>query len=105
MSGVEITIRLAVVAVLASYLFIKHRQRMRNRSEQCDPAKWTGQAIDVAQIKPRVEDVRRNYLAPRQPAKGLCFHRALLDLARRAVARLGYFQERESQHHAETHRP
>jgi hypothetical protein len=103
MSGIEVTIQLAVVAALASYLYRKHRQRRRSRLERYDPAKWTGKAIDVAPLKPRIESVRRNYLAAQQPAKGLCFHRALLELARRAVAQLAYFHDRASEHHAQAH--
>jgi hypothetical protein len=100
MSILEVTIWLAVVAALASYLYAKHRQRLRSASERYDPAKWTGKAIDVTKLKPRVEDVRRDYLAARQPAKGLCFHRALMDLARQAVARLAYFHDRPPEPHA-----
>jgi hypothetical protein len=103
MSGIEIMIRLAVVAVLASYLGIKHRQRKRRSPYRYDPAKWTGQAIDVTKLKPRVEEVRRDHLRTRAPAKDLCAHRALLTLARRVVARLAYFQDRESDNHAHTH--
>jgi hypothetical protein len=103
MSGFEVIIRLAVVAALAGYLYAKHRQRLRPESERYDPAKWTGKAIDVTQLKPRVEDVRRNCLAVRQPAKETCFHRALLQLARHAVAQLAYFHGRAAEDHVSTH--
>jgi hypothetical protein len=105
MSGIEITIRLVVVAVLASYLVSKHQQRKRHSPYRYDPAQWTGQAIDVTKLKPRVEEVRRDHLRTRAPAKGLCAHRALLDLARRVVARLAYIQDRESDNHAHPHGP
>jgi hypothetical protein len=105
MSGLEITIRLAVVAVLAGYLYTKHRQRVLGWSEGVDPAKWTGRAIDVAKLKPRVEELRRDYLSGRPPAKGLCFHQSLLNLARRVVVQLAYFHDREPEAHEHTHSP
>ena len=105
MSGIEATIRLAVVAVLASYLYVKHRQRVRNWGEPYDPTKWTGHGIDVVKLKPRVEELRRDHLRGQPPAKGLSFHRALLDVARRAVVRLAFFHDRESESHEHTHGP
>lgn len=105
MSPLEVTIKLALLAVLTSYLWLKHRQRVRNWSPKCDPAQWTGQGIDVTQLKPKVETVRRDYVAARRPATGVCFHRALLTMARRAVAQLGFFQHREPQAQAPRHGP
>jgi hypothetical protein len=100
MSGVEVILWLAGVAVLANYLWHKHRQRMRSQQERYDPAEWNGKAIVVTTLKPRIEDVRRNYLAACPPAKGVCFHRALIELARHAVAQLPYFHDRAPEHHA-----
>ncbi len=93
------------VAVLVSYLFFKRRQRVRRRSEQDGPATWTGQVIDVAKLKPRVDEVRRDYLKGPLPAKTLCFQRALLDLARQVVVRLAYFHDKEPDSHEPSHRP
>jgi hypothetical protein len=59
-----------------------------------DPSKRVGGSIDVAKLKPRVEDVRRDYLAARRSPRGQSFRTALLRLARRAVAHLGYFCRR-----------
>ena len=105
MSGTDIILWLGLVALLGSYFYIKHRRAVRSRSEPSDAAKWSGNSIDVTQIKPRVEDVRRNHLPAQQPAKGLCFHRALIELARQAVARLAYFHDRASEDHPQAHRP
>ena len=105
MSGTEIILWLVLIALLGIYLGIKHRQILRRQSEPCDPAKRTGKAIDVTQLKPKVEVVRRNYLAAQQPANGLCFHRALIELARQAVARLAYFHDRLPEDHARANRP
>jgi len=105
MSGAEIILWLALVVLVGSSLYIKHRQRVRSQPERYDPAKWTGKAIDVTQLKPKVENVRRNYLAARQPPKDLCFRRALIEMARRAVAQLAYFHDRAPEHQAQAHGP
>jgi hypothetical protein len=105
MSSIEVTIRLAAVAVLASYLYVKHRQRVRNWSEPYDPARWTGKPMDVTKLKPTVEEVRRNYLVAQQPTRGIFFHRSLLGLARRTVVRLAFFHSKESEEHAQRHGP
>ncbi|HTL16697.1 MAG TPA: hypothetical protein VL793_05635 [Patescibacteria group bacterium] len=94
MSAVEVVMRLTLVAVLAGYLFLKRHQRLRNLSPRYDPAKWTGHAIDTAKLKPKLEDVRRNYLTARHSPRGNCFHRTLLGLARRAAARLAFFRDK-----------
>jgi hypothetical protein len=99
MSGLEIIFWLVVFALLAYYAWIKHRHRLRVPPKPCDPAQWTGKGIDVSRIIPKVEVVRRDHLAVRQPPKGLCFHRALVELARKAVADFAYFHDREPQDH------
>jgi len=99
MSDFEIIIGLGIVAVLASYLCIKRCQRAFGQPERRDPAVWTGKPIDVSKLKPTLEGVRFDYLAVRKPARGGFFHRSLLGLARRAVARLAYFQCREPESH------
>jgi hypothetical protein len=94
MSGVEIIVRLAVVAMLAGWLLSKQRRRMRTAEVQYDPAEWTGHTIDVSSLKPKLEAVRRNHLAACPPNSDIGFHHALLHLARRFVLRLPYFQRR-----------
>ena len=103
MSALEVIIGLTSVAVLSSYLYLKHRQRVRHRSKRYNPAEWTGKAIDITKLKPTVEHVRRDYLAARQSTRFILFHRSLLGIARRTVARLAYFQDRESHEHAHDH--
>jgi hypothetical protein len=98
-------IELAVLALGACYLFFKHRQRVRNWAPPDDPGKWTGHGIKTSELKPRVEQVRRDPLAARQGTRRVCFHRYLLGFARRAVVRLGYFRHRESEEHARDHGP
>jgi hypothetical protein len=96
---------LAGVAMLSSYLHVKRRRRVRSRSERYDRTKWTGKAIDVTKLKPALEAVRRDYLSARQSTRGIFFHRSLLRLTRRAVARLAYFHGRASEEPAQTDGP
>src|SRR5579859_5175962 len=101
MSVVEIIVRLAALALLASYLFIKHRQRTRKWSGPKDPAKWTGQAIDAARLMPTIDRVRHDYLAARPPPAQSIWHRkALLALAGQTVGRLSFFRDRKSEDEA-----
>ncbi len=103
MSDIEIIIRLTAVAVLTSYLLIKHCHRTRQRYERYHSQGAAGKAIDATQLTPAIAAIRRNYLANRRPASGASFHTALLGLARRAVARLAYFHDKESEEHPQTH--
>ena len=81
----------------ASYLWFKHRQRARNWTAREDAQKWTGHGIEVGTLRPRVEQMRHDYLAERQVARGAWFHRSLLEMARRTVMQLGYFRQRETE--------
>jgi hypothetical protein len=103
MSVVEVIIRLTAVAVLVSYLCFKHRQRVRSRCEPSARGQRTGVVIDVAALKPRIDAVRHDYLAARQPIKGDCYRRALLKVAGRAVTQLGYFRDRKAEDQSHAH--
>ncbi|MGA2543684.1 MAG: hypothetical protein ABSG78_19220 [Verrucomicrobiota bacterium] len=105
MSVLEIIVGLAAVAVLLSYLCLKHRQRKHSRSGRDEPAEWTGKGMDVTALKPAIEGVRRDYLAGRHSARGIFCRRSLIRLARRTIARMAYFHSRESQEHEQIHRP
>jgi hypothetical protein len=95
LSAVEIILKLAAVCLLASYLVFKHRQRWRHRSPTEDPAKWTGQPIDAARLRPAVERVRNDYMAARfQRPQSLPYRRSLLVLAGRAIRRFPFFRDR-----------
>lgn len=95
MTTIEIVIRSVTVVALGSYLYLKHRQRLRRESWRLDEADWTGKPLDVATLKPTVDRVRRNPLTARLPVSGLGFHRRLINLAKQTISRLGYFQARE----------
>ena len=105
MSVTEIIVRLLVAALLISYLVSKHRQRVRNRpAEPLDPAVWTGTGIDTSRLVPRIELVRRDYLAgARSPMHDIWYRRGLLAWMRQAVAQLSFFQKRKSKDDAQGH--
>ena len=99
---VVVIINLTAAAVLVSYLCIKRRQRVRSRTDPHDQGQPTAGVIDVAALKPRIDAVRRNYLVTRKPQNGLGYHRALLKVAGRAVAQLGYFRARKAEDQSHT---
>lgn len=103
MTAIEVVIRFVIVAGLGSYLYVKHRQRLRSEPPRYDEADWTGRAIDTVALKPTVERVRRDYLASRLPACALGFRGTLIKLAKRALSRLAYFQDRELERHGQSH--
>jgi len=89
------------VALLGSYLLFKQWQRDRQRFGPSNPADWTGKGIDVTSMKPTLEEVRRSY--PRPAARGVCFHRHVLHIARGVVGDMRYFQEREGEEREDFH--
>jgi len=97
MSAIEVALRLAAVAVLASYLYFKHRQRLPSRPPCSDERQWPGPVIDADALKPRIAAVRRDYLAARPATHNRWFRRHSVALARHAMSRLGYFQASESE--------
>jgi len=103
MAVLEIIIKLAGVAALSRYLYVKHSGREDRQFRPRDPAKWTGKAIDATKLTPSVANVRRNYLVARKSMKRIFFRRSLLGLARRSVARLAYFRGREAEDHSQLH--
>jgi hypothetical protein len=102
MSVAEVTIRLVVVALLAIYLVSKHRERLLNWAPKPeDPAIWTGRGIDASKLMPAIERVRDGYLAGRHsPVRDIWYRRGLLELMRREVTRLSFFQKRKSEEDA-----
>ena len=101
---VEVIMRLVVVALLACYLFLKHRERVLNWSEPEDPANWTGTAIDATKLMPSLERVRQDYLAARHaPSHTVWYRRGLRALVRRTVGQLAYFRDRKPEDDAHEH--
>lgn len=105
MSGLEITIRLAAVAVLGTFLYVRLRRRARDRQCQHDSGWWTGTSIDTVRLESAVGRVRCSPLEARLPASGTGFRVRWLGSTRQAVARLAYFHDRESEQPAPAHGP
>ncbi len=105
MRWLRLIIELAALISGGYYLWCKHRQRLRNWIPREDPAKWTGHGIEASELRPRLEQVRQDYLATRQATSGARFHGALLGFARRAIVQLGYFRRREPEEHAHDYGP
>ena len=97
MSELEISIRLMVVGVLCGYLYIRHRRRMRAWQGHNDPAVWTGQALDVSQLRPRVEELRRKQTAARMAPRGRRFQQTLHSWVLYTVRQFGYFKDRKTE--------
>jgi hypothetical protein len=105
MAWVRLIIELTALTLGVGYLYFKHLQRVRNSAPREVPSNWTGHGIEASELKPRVEQVRRDYLAAREAKIGVSFHRYLFGLARRAVMQLGYFRHGEPGKHAHDHSP
>src|SRR5258706_11986326 len=82
----------ATAALVAVYLCLCRLQKF---AAPRDAVQRPGTAFDVSSVSPRVRDVRRDYLAahlsPSRPHP-----KALLEAARKAVARLSYFCQTRS---------
>jgi hypothetical protein len=104
MSVIEYIVRLVALVLLASYLFIKHRQRGRNWPGPEDSAEWYGRAIDATRLIPTIDRVRHDYLAARPlPARSIWHRKALLALAGRTIGQMSFFQDRMFEDEAHKH--
>ncbi|MGZ4973162.1 MAG: hypothetical protein ACXWDN_10410 [Limisphaerales bacterium] len=99
MSWLILIIELAVLTLGAWYLYFKQQQRVGNWTPREHRQKWTGHGLDASELKPRVEQVRRDPLSVRQATRGVWFRRYLLGVARRAVVELGYFRHKAPEEH------
>ena len=96
MSDLQLILEGVVLALLLGYLCLKQSQRSGARSGSLNSAEWSGKAIDVSRLKSGLADTRAACRRARHSTTGLCFHRALLALARHSVTRFKYFDERAS---------
>src|SRR5881296_969538 len=98
MSLAEGIIRLFTVAILACYLLLKHRQRVRSRPAPQDSSHLTGRALDAARLQPRIQQLRRDYLAElHSSSRTVSFRRGLIARARRALGDLPYFRDKRAE--------
>ncbi len=105
MSWLTLIIELTVLALGAFYLYFKQQRRVGNWLLQRDRENWVGHGLDASELKPRVEQVRRDPLAARQATRGVWFRRYLLGVARRTVVELEYFRHRVPEEHGRDHGP
>ena len=103
MSAWQNIIGLVALVALSGYLYLKHRQRARAAIDRRVRTNLTGEPIDVSKLAPTVRQVRQDYLAARRPSGNVFSHRNLLGLLRRAVARLAYFHDRETEQPGHIH--
>lgn len=88
------------------YLYFRHRQRaQKNWTPREDPAEWVGHGIDVSQLRPQLQQLRRAHVAARLAPGGVCFHRYLLGFARRVILQSGYFRQRQPEEHLDNPGP
>src|SRR6185437_2948085 len=69
MNSLWLTIECFALALRGAYLWLKHRDRLRRWVPSNDPKKWTGHGINAWELRPRVDNVRRDSLAARSVAK------------------------------------
>jgi len=93
MSFEDTILGLASVAVLGGYLFYRQWQRVTQNAEPADSKDWDGKGFDASGIAPKIDQVRKDYLAHKHAPESH-FRRGLVAFARKAVAHLAYFQDR-----------
>jgi hypothetical protein len=88
-------IELTALLVFGGFLFWNYRCRVLSRAEQDHWNSWNGgKALDATDLNKALKQIRTDHLAARPKPKASAFHRALVSLARRAVADLPYFHDR-----------
>ena len=104
MTHAEIILRLAALTIFSSYLFFKHRQRLRRRPAPKDLSHLAGHALDAAQLQPRLQHLRDDYLAERDSSRHSArFRKGLVSNARRAIGCLAFFRNKKEEHENQTH--
>jgi len=85
---------MAALALLGSYLVAKRRQRARERARQPrDESRMTGTAFDAGAVWPRIQLLRKDYVAQIHSRPRATSRRELvLASFRNAVRQLSYFR-------------
>ena len=104
MSDNEVILRLTTVALLVGFLTYMEWERARKRAAFRRQFHRDGDVIDVAPLRPRLEEVRRNYSAVAQAhARGTQGREEIVSDARHRLSRLRFFRnhpaEPEGEHH------
>ena len=95
--------------VMMCFLSYKHWERIRRHSGSRQPSQREGDVIDVAPLRPRLEELRRNYAtAAHAHARGIKTREGLVANARRKLGSARFLTQRrrdaEDAEDAEKHR-
>jgi len=102
MSETEVIGRICTVALLVSYLIYMQWRRALKRVASRQQAYPVGLVIDVAPLRPRVEEVRRSYTAVAHVrARSISGHEGRVADARQKLSLLSFFRHQHAQTEAE----
>ena len=104
MSDNEVILRLSTAVLLVGFLSYMQWERDRKRAAFRRQFHRDGDVIDVTPLRPRLEEVRRNYTAVAHAhARGIQAREDLVASARRKLSHLPFFRnhpaEPEGEHH------
>ena len=104
MSDNEVILRLTTVALLLGFLGYMHWERVCKRAAFRRQFHRDGEAINLAPLRPRLEEVRRNHTAVAHThARGIQGREDLVARARHRLGGLPFFRnhpaEPEHEHH------
>src|SRR2546427_7293903 len=89
----------AIAGALAFCLWLRRPKELPGRPEE---SQWTGTAIDVTCISPRIDHLRKDYLTALHSRPHPLLHETtLITAAREAIRRLAYFSESGPEHDRE----
>ena len=104
MSDNEVILRLTTVALLLGFLGYMHWERVCKRAAFRRQFHRDGEAINLAPLRPRLEEVRRNHTAAAHVHARANQGRAdLVARARRKLSHLPFFQNHPAEHEGERH--
>jgi len=106
MSDDEVILRLSMVALLVGFLIYMQWKRARKRAALRRQFQFKGEVhpINIAPLRPKLEEARRNYTAVAHAhARGIQTREDLVTSARRKLSHLPFFRnhpaEPEGEHH------
>lgn len=104
MSDNEVILRLSTVALLVGYLTYMQWGRARKRAAFRRQFHRAGEVIDVAPLRPRLDEVRRNYTASAHAqARGIHARENLVASARQKLSQLPFFRDHPAEPQGEHH--
>ncbi len=104
MSDNEVILRLTTVALLVGFLGYMQWERARKRAAFRRQFHRAGEVINIAPLRPRLAEVRRNRTAVAHThARGIQGRAELVARARRKLSHLPFFQNHPAEHEGERH--